>query len=240
MAIPTETRVAMIPTTGPIISNEEQDLKAETTAIQEQFNDFYVATQDDYTAAAEYLKQLKGKIAQVTDFFKPLKDAAHKAHKQVLAREKEMLSPLTDAEERVKAAMGRYSDEVEQKALEQERIRAAEIKKQTEALLQTATELEKQGKTGEAVLAFEEAEIMDSTSSAMAINDTPKVSGVSTKKDWEIIEIDMDKVPDEINGILIRPVDQKAVMRLIRASKGAVKIPGITYKETSKISVRRS
>ena len=39
-------------------------------------------------------------------------------------------------------------------------------------------------------------------------------------------------------GIELRPVDQAAVMRLIRASKGQIEIPGITYRQVAKMSFR--
>lgn len=69
---------------------------------------------------------------------------------------------------------------------------------------------------------------------------TPKVSGVSTSTDWEIESIDASKVPTEVAGVIIRPVDEAAVKRLIRMSKGAVQIPGVVYKKTTKISLGRS
>ena len=72
------------------------------------------------------------------------------------------------------------------------------------------------------------------------MNWRPKVKGVSSSKDWEITGIDAAKVPVEVAGTIIRPVDEKAIMRLIRASKGTIKIPGITYKVTMKMSARRA
>ena len=63
---------------------------------------------------------------------------------------------------------------------------------------------------------------------------------MSYQKDWEITDIDLSKVPTSIAGVLIRPVDTAAVMKLIRASKGAIQIEGITYRETAKMSFRRA
>lgn len=73
---------------------------------------------------------------------------------------------------------------------------------------------------------------------AVAIPSQPvKASGVITKKAWTITSIDLEKVPVTALGVLIRPVDEKAVMKLIRDSHGTVEIPGITYEETSVLSV---
>ena len=38
--------------------------------------------------------------------------------------------------------------------------------------------------------------------------------------------------------LVIRPVDEAAIMRLIRATKGGIKIPGVEYTEKAKMSFR--
>lgn len=54
---------------------------------------------------------LKQKAAEVTEFFKPMKDTAYKAHKAICDREKEMLTPLRNAEKTLKKTMGDYAME---------------------------------------------------------------------------------------------------------------------------------
>ena len=66
-----------------------------------------------------------------------------------------------------------------------------------------------------------------------------KARGVSSSKDWEIVKIDDKEVPLAINGAMLRPVDKAAVMRLIRATKGSITIPGVTYREVAKMSFSR-
>ncbi len=80
----------------------------------------------------------------------------------------------------------------------------------------------------------------DSMSRNVAVNVAPpKAQGVSQSKDWEVVSIDGAQVPITFNGMELRPVDDKAVIRLIRASKGQIQIPGVTYRETIKTSIRR-
>lgn len=67
---------------------------------------------------------------------------------------------------------------------------------------------------------------------------TPKAAGVSQSKTWEIVSIDSSKVPVSFEGVEIRPVDVKAVMRLIKESKGTIQIPGVQYRDSVSISVR--
>ena len=73
---------------------------------------------------------------------------------------------------------------------------------------------------------------------ATVVMDIPKTKGISNSKDWKIEGIDREKVPVNFAGVEIRPVDEKAIMRLIRASKGSIQIPGIRYRETIKMSFR--
>jgi hypothetical protein len=67
----------------------------------------------------------------------------------------------------------------------------------------------------------------------------PKAQGVSQSKDWEIIGVDAETVPIEFMGVTLRPVDEKAVARLIRAIKGKARIPGIEYREVIKTTIRK-
>ena len=68
---------------------------------------------------------------------------------------------------------------------------------------------------------------------------TPKVKGVSSSKDWEITGINAAQVPINFSGVELRPVDKAAIMRLIRASKGSIQIPGVQYVERAKMSFSR-
>ena len=162
-----------------------------------------------------------------------MKDSAYQAHKAVCDREKAMLTPLKNAEKIVKKTMGDY-------LMEQERIR-----REAEEAARRAAEEERERKLKEAMALEaagdkEEAVVMDeATGYSVPAPVKSKVSGVSTSKDWEITNIDTAKVPVNFSGMELRPVDQAAVIRLIRASKGSIAIPGIAYREVAKMSFRR-
>lgn len=116
--------------------------------------------------------------------------------------------------------------------------RAAEAER--ERKLQEAAELETAGDKAGAESAMEEAMVMDEAATyTVPVTAKPKVSGVTASKDWEITDIDPKTVPLSLAGIELRPVDTAAVMRLIRASKGTIEIPGVTYKQVAKMSFRR-
>jgi len=231
-----ENVVAVIPET----ELNEQTLTQQVTDIEFQAESFVIQNDDDYSDAGAFGKLLKEKAAVVTDFFKPMKDSAYQAHRAVCDREKAMLAPLKRAETTIKKAMGNYVMEQERKRREAEEAARRAAERERERKLQEAVTLEEAGDKDGAEAAMTEAVVMDEAGTySVPAAYKPKVSGVSTSKDWEIVSIDPKTVPVVFSGIELRPVDQAAVMRLIRASKGKIEIPGVTYHEVAKMSFRR-
>ena len=236
-----ERVVAVIPMPSlGIVTAEEQELESQVSEIELQAAAVVVKDNDSYEEAGKFGVLLKQKAGQVTDFFKPLKDAAHKAHKAICDREKEMLSPLQNAEKTLKKTMGDYAMEQERQRREREEALRKAAEEESKRMLEEAAKLEAAGKAVEAEEALVDAEIMEGAGRmAYVPTAAPKAAGVSSAKDWEIVSIDDKAVPLAINGAMLRPVDKEAVMRLIRASKGGINIPGIVFKEVSKMSFRR-
>lgn len=232
------TATVKAPEVAPAIM--EQKLTREVSEIEFKAESYVIQNDEDYAAAGEFGKMLKEKSSQVTTFFKPMKDAAYQTHKAICDREKAMLAPLRNAEKIIKATMSTYVTEQERKRRETEEAARKAAEAERERKMQEASELEAAGDNDGAEAAFEEAAIMDDAADyAVPAVSTPKVKGVSTAKDWEIVEIDPKTVPLAVAGVEIRPVDKAAVMRLIRASKGQIEIPGIAYREVTKMSFRR-
>lgn len=238
-----ENRVAaeiLVATVPDTTQADEKALVRQVTDIEVRAASMVIATDDDYKMAGEFGRALKQKASEVTAFFKPMKDSAYQAHKAVCDREKATLAPLKNAEQALKKIMGTYAMRKEQEAREQEEARRRAAQAEADRKLQEAIDLENAGDQTGASVAMMEAEVMDEASRyAGKAPVAPKASGVSTARDWEIVEIDSKNVPLAINGTEIRPVDKAAVMRLIRASKGAIQIPGIVFREVKKMSFRR-
>lgn len=72
-----ESIVAVMPELEPV---DEQQLTQEVTDIEFRAESFVIQTPEDYEAAGEFGKLLKRKAAEVTGFFKPMKDSAYQAH----------------------------------------------------------------------------------------------------------------------------------------------------------------
>lgn len=218
----------------------EDELAVQVTDIEIRAEGLVVSNDDEYKEAGELGRLLKAKMAEVTEFFAPMKKSAHDAHKQVCDREKQMLSPLKNAEAVLKKSMGAYAlkKEQERKAAEEAARRLAQ--EEAERKLQASIDAEASGNVEAAKAAMLDAEIADNASRMVSMPEQKlKAEGVGTQKDWEITAIDASKVPVSLAGMVIRPVDEAAVMKLIRASKGTIQIEGISYQETIKMSFRR-
>ncbi len=61
---------------------------------------------------------------------------------------------------------------------------------------------------------------------------TPKVQGISTSTDYEVIVTDINQVPVMFNGVQICNVDVSAVKKLAKMMKGKLVIPGLKINET--------
>lgn len=66
----------------------------------------------------------------------------------------------------------------------------------------------------------------------------PKVEGVSYRTTYEFEVTDAKKVPIEVGGVVVRPVKESTIGQLVRASKGQIKIPGVTCRTLKKSSIR--
>ena len=151
-----------------------------------------------------------------------------------------MLDPLASAEKILKKKMGANTLQKERERREREE----ELRRQAEAemnrKLEEAVKAESEGDALGAEMAMTEAEVMESVATTAVIKpEAPTMKGVSTTKTWKITKVDSAAVPTHFQGVEIRPVDEKAVLRLIKATKGAIKIPGITYEEDVTVSVRK-
>lgn len=225
-----------VPEPGPIAT--EQQMLANGALIESDAKKLVITNDAEYEEAAEMARTIKTRQKIVTDYFGPMKKAAHDAHKAVCDHESEILAPLKNAEKTCKYAMGAY----QLKKQEEARQREAEMRRlaQEEAArkLEEAAKAETAGDAETAHAAMQEALVADQLSNSVyAGSSAPKVKGVSTSKDWEIIVTDEHAVPAYINGVMLRSIDLAAIKRLVKATDGKIEIPGISVKESVSVSV---
>ncbi len=221
-------------------ADEERKLSTQVSDIEFRAESIVVNDDKSYAQAADFIKEVKKMLKSVKEFFKPMKDQAHKAHAEICRRENEMTEPLANAEKILKQSMGNFAAIQERKRREEAEKARLEAERLARAKLEEAIAADEAGDDEGREMAMIDAAYAEQIASdpASIMPEPVKPKGVSHKKDWQIVSIDDDKVPTDVAGITIRPVDTAAIMRLIRSSKGKVKIDGVTYKEVVNISVR--
>jgi hypothetical protein len=212
-----------------------------------------IRDQDSLTRANAKTLGLKALIKEIDDTFKPLYDADRA--KVALTKETwdRFRIPPDSEYRRIKADIGNFlaeQDRLKREAehrvwmAEQEKIKAeAEARRVAEEALKKAAALEAKGqnKKAEQVLnkaAAQETKIsetikVNSVAAAAPIPPSVKTVGISTREDWDIELIDINLVPREYLMF-----DEVKVRRVVRASKGAVQIPGVKNIKKTIISQR--
>jgi len=197
-------------------------IEAEVVKNQSELkNEIQVATateirvidQNTYEAANARIGLLQGLKKKVEDFFKPMKQKAQDAHKQICQQEKEQLNPILSAIDDLKQkTIAYYTAEQQRIAAEQERQRKA-----AEEMAALAAEAETSGDTETATEAVALA-AMEETK----VTYSPSAKGTSMREVWRAEVIDIDKVP---RCFLI--VDQAALDALAKSQKDKMSVPGV-------------
>ena len=217
----------------------ETQLKDEVSVVERAAQEISVRTEEEYVGATEFTKRVKATAKKVEDFWEAMRKSSYDAYKAVNDHKAQMLKPLKNAESVLKQKMAEYLDEVEKRRREAEEAARQAAMEEAERKMAEAREAELEGDFDRADEAMAEAEVMEQASFTMTVpKEDFKVDGVVKRKDWEIVAIDPEKVPVDVAGIVIRPVDERAVLALIKATKGKVVIPGVEYRETVSIAVR--
>ncbi len=122
----------------------------EALTLPEQAKAIAIRDQATYNQAADFKKNLAGWRKKIVEEFAPMKEAAHKAHKAITAKENEYLAPITQAEGMVVVAIKQWVIEqeqrrkIEQARMEREAREAAEadrLRREAEAKAIRAEEL---------------------------------------------------------------------------------------------------
>lgn len=215
----------------------EQEMKQTGTQLIAQSNTFIIKTQQDYNNAVEVCKDIKVKIKVIEDYWEPLKTDAFKAHKNLCAKERELLTPYTEAESSIKVKMTAYQKQVMEDARllreEQERYR----KEEEARLLELAVKAAEKGQEEHSEFLVEQAQEIH-----VARFEQPKqmrVAGSAVKMIWKARIINEELVPIMANGVVIRKIDESALNKMAVMIKGKSNIPGVEFYEDINISVSR-
>jgi len=208
--------------TATVLNGNEQEEKALAARVNEH-QAFAMALEIKDEAglhgAGEYLLGVKGLIKEVEDFFAPMVEAAHKAHKAICDKRATVKNPLVEAEKVLKSKIGDFQMELDRKREEEDRKAREkadkEAEKEREKLLKKAEKAEAQGDT-------EKANELVNAASEVYVAPTPvvtaaiKPAGISTRYEFVPEVYDKRAVPDDYKS-----VDLAALKRVGNATKDA-------------------
>ena len=170
----------------------EQIQEKALTALN-QSRALVVTNEAEYVQAGEFIMGCKGLISEIKAFFKPMKDKAHVAHKQICDQETNSLNPIEQAMKNAGTAALPWKQEQDRlAAIEAERIRQQDIKEREALKLEEAEFLEHIGDAEGAHQALEQAVVEPRRTKVEST--IPKVAGLSTRKRWTFRFISPDQV----------------------------------------------
>lgn len=186
----------------------------------------------DRGLAAEYGRAIVSLDKEVEAFFKPMKEAAAKAHKEICTKENSVRKPLEEAKRYLSGQIGNFDQEAErerraEEARIQEQLRLdaeADAKRRAdEQAIADAIELEAQGdKQGAEAVLNNPAPVAVHVPAVVLPTQVPKAEGVSGSKVWKYRVTDEAAIPREY-----LMVDEKKLGQIVRALKDKTSIPGI-------------
>ena len=196
--------------------------------------------------ASEFLLAIASMRREIAETFKPMKDAAYRAHRVICDQEKALDSPLQQAEAKVKGSIGTFvaeqrrlalkaEEEARQVAMEQARLEAQRIAQ--EQAIEDAMVLEAQGNiaAAEAVLANPAPAPIQYVAPAPVAPQVATVSGVSMRTDWDFRIVNETLIPREY---LL--VNEQAIRAICKSTKGRATVPGVEFFPKQVVSAKRA
>jgi hypothetical protein len=196
---------------------------------------------ESYTRAAEERKALRAFDKRVEEFFKPMREAAHKAWKAVCAQEDVVRKPLVPALRTYDGKLAAWDDEQKRVQREEEakRLAAARQAEENSRLAQAAS-LEDAGED-EMASAVLDAPVVPFAAPRPAPA-VPKVEGLSYRTTYKAVVFDVAALiqhvaahPELVN--LLTP-NTAALNSMARAQRQAFALPGVRVVEEKTLAQR--
>ena len=172
---------------------------------------------------------------EIGETFKPMKDAAYRAHKVICEQERMLDLPLETVEKVLKNRIGGFVTEQRRlAALEEQRLRqvaeaeAAEraAKETVDQAIEQAIDLEARGQTAaaEAVLAAPAPVPARYVAPAPVAPAVAQVKGVTMRTDWDFRITNINLIPREYLVI-----NESAIRQLGKNTQGRAQVPGVEF-----------
>jgi hypothetical protein len=203
-----------------------------TAVVQQAPKSLEISTPEEANLVAEYREQIRTCRKTIMEFFKPMKESINKAKDALMERIHSCEDPLIDLQDRCNRSLSAWAEaerarvEAEQRRLDEEARKEAAKQAKADGDKVTARQIE-QGKI--AVV------------SNLTVK-SEKVAGVAMIERWDADLTDLmalvkaaasGKVP--LNYVTW---DERVVKGVVRSSKGAASIPGVTPRKVMGVSGR--
>lgn len=222
-----------------VISDDPAALAVRSDALAwpEKATALKVVDDATYGLAADWLKGIKALRNKIADVFDGHIRRAHEAHKALVKEKADAEAPLAIAETTLKRSLVDYQQEQERKRIAEEK-RLAEIARQEaeKRQLEEAAALEAEAlATDDAGMLAAAQEMVSAPVAAPVVTlpkATPTVAGLSYRDSYVVTGIDLKVLvkaaATDANLLAYLQADESAIGAVVRSTKGAMKIPGVT------------
>ena len=175
----------------------------------------------EYSACAELWKAGREMMDAISEAYDSIIAAAHKSHKEAVAKKKSFYDPVEEATRKVKGVMAAYDTERERERQAEQRRQEDEARaRESERKLAEAICAEADGNQAQADAIMAEPVVVAPVILARA---TPKIEGGPVYREiWKFRIVNADLIPREH----LIP-DEKKLGAMARALKGAMNVPGV-------------
>lgn len=210
----------------------EVPIEQQALTTVERARSLVVGNVEQRTMAAEIGRAVAGLYKQAEEFFKPMKQAAAKAHKEICTQENSILQPLEAAKQHLSREIGAFDQRAERERLAEEARLQEQARRDAEAV---AEQLAQENAIADAISLEQDGDI----AGAMAVlnhpapvevfvppvivqREVPKTQGVSGVQVWKFKITNEALIPREF-----LMVDEKKLGAVVRAMKEKTSIPGV-------------
>ena len=207
---------------------EQSRMESETTLVEAKKME--IVDTNGYEWAGGYLRTIKQKMSDLDKLRKSITRPLDESKKRIMELFKTPITVFEEAGEIIEKSLITYRNKQEQIRLEQERKLQVEANRKREEAERKAEEFRAKGKEAKAEQWEEKAQTIVAPTLAPNV---PKLNGVSYRDVWSAEIEDFDALPAEYKMANMPMLD-----KIIAATKGAIKIPGVIAK-SEKITVTR-
>lgn len=205
---------------------KRETIEREINSVQAIATSIVITNNNGYREAGELLVTIKKVKKTIEEYFKPLKEAAHKSWKQLCDRENQETAKLTPALDHLNKQMTVWNIEQDRlRKAEEERLRQEAFKREEDDRLAAALQAEQEGNKEEAIAILEEPVFVPSP---IVESSVPKISGQTMTTTWKWRLKDINLVPRQY-----LTTNDIAINQVVRALKDKSNIPGIEPYEVS-------